>query len=219
MNDLLVICCTRGRPDKAKEMFDSLKETSSCDVVFCIDSDDPAISKYNEWMGENRIIGNGQTTTQLINLAFQSNPEYEFYSVTNDDVVYETPGWDVALKNKGKISYGNDKCQGANMPTISVIDGDICRAVGWLQMIKLIHLYGDCVWKVIGERLKILYYDKNVIINHKHFLYNHRIEKDSTYAKTNSHDMYVTDGHAFEIWVRDEMINDCNKIKEILCHR
>lgn len=217
-NKILIICCTRGRPSLAKQMYISLLKTSSlCEVVFCIDKDDPKRKEYAQWMMLSSCIEEeGFSTTQLINKAFKMNTDYAFYSVTNDDVVYETKRWDVDLMNKGKISYGNDKCQGEAMPTISVVDGDICRALGWLQMPKLIHLFGDAVWKIIGSHLNILHYDKNVITNHKHFLYNKKTEKDDIYEITNSRDMYIRDGVIFKEWIKQNMNNDCDKIRRIL---
>jgi len=215
---MLVICCTRGRSELALDMYHSLVMTSTnADLIFCIDRDDPKRPEYQKQLiAAHILVIDGLSTTKMINMVFKIYPDYHYYSITNDDVVYETEGWDKALMNKGKISYGNDMCQGENMPTISVIDGDICRALDWLQMPTLTHLYGDCVWKVIGQSLKILDYHKDIITNHKHFMYNKKVEKDATYEKTNSSEMYRSDARAFEEWVREEMQNDLTKVRSVL---
>jgi hypothetical protein len=106
------------------------------------------------------------TVTEAINYSFEKNPDYDFYHITNDDVSYLTPLWDMALANKGKISYGNDLLQGENLCTFPMIDGDIVRALGWLQLPTLNRYCGDLVWRTIGKSLKILDYKGSVFIKH-----------------------------------------------------
>jgi len=106
------------------------------------------------------------TVTEAINFAFNKYPDYDYYHITNDDVIYETKGWDKILSNKLRISYGNDCIQKENLCTFPLIDGDIVRALGWLQMPELDRYCGDVIWKFLGDRLNILSYHENVIIRH-----------------------------------------------------
>ena len=144
---ILTICPSKY-PEKLAYMMDSFLDTrSECNTV--------------------RINYEEDSITKIFNKVFEANPDYDFYHMTNDDVIYKTKEWDVKLAQKGKISYGNDLFQGANLCTFPMIDGDIVRALGWLQMPTLERYCGDVVWKFIGEQLNILNYNEDVIIEHK----------------------------------------------------
>lgn len=126
---------------------------------------------YNSWEltrskeSELRVSSN-IGVTDSINQIFHENPNYDFYHITNDDVEYKTPLWDLKLAQKGKISYGNDGFQGSNLCTFPMIDGNIVRALGWLQLPTLDRYAGDVVWKFIGESCKCLQYVPEVEITH-----------------------------------------------------
>ena len=79
----------------------------------------------------------------------------------------------------------------------------------------LTHLYADCVWKAIGVHLGILRYVPEVVICHKHY-FTGKVEKDDTFKRTNSRDMYELDDQAFHMWIKLYYDEDCNKVKEAL---
>jgi hypothetical protein len=219
MRRLLAVCPTRGRLKRCEEMICSAKNTSSiADFVFYIDKDDPQWRNYMyllssyEKPGVNFFIGERKTTTELYNQAFNSFPDYEFYCLTNDDFIFRTYGWDKTLCERGKISYGNDLLGGINLPTCPVIDGDIIRSIGWLQMPLLNYMYGDSVWKVIGLKLGILRYVPSVVIEHNHWI-NRKAEMDDVYKNTNSAETYHKDEKAFKQWNREMSESDCSKIR------
>lgn len=120
-------------------------------------------SKYTEIIVNYEI----KSITEIFNKVFEANPDYDFYHLTNDDVIYNTPLWDLELAKKGKISYGSDGIQDKNLPTLPMIDGDIVRALGWLQMPLLDRYCGDVVWGFIGKECGILNYCPTVNIKHQ----------------------------------------------------
>lgn len=142
------------------------------------------------------------TVTEAFNLAFKKYPNFDFYHMTNDDVEYITPQWDVKLATKGKISWGKDGIQNENLCTFPMIDGDIVRALGWLQMPNLERYAGDVVWKFIGQECKILNYVPEVIIRHY-------------WEGCSDEDMNVRDMNKFAEWLV-QSYKDVNKIKEML---
>lgn len=107
------------------------------------------------------------TVTEAFNNTFNNNLDYDFYFMANDDIEFITPGWDLQLANEGKISWGKDGLQDQGICTFPMIDGDIVRKLGWLQMPKLNRYCGDMVWYFIGKQCGILNYYKDVIIDHK----------------------------------------------------
>lgn len=178
-------------------MYLSLRETSSADILFLSE------------------IG---STTDLINEAYRQSPHYDYYHVTNDDFLYQTKDWDKILieeiESRGGwgISYGNDLFNGRNLPVTSVISANIIRALGWLQLPGLQYLYGDMVWKFIGETMGFLYYRHDVIIEHEHAR-NHKADNDSVYEKTNSKEIYEADGKTFEEWRKHKAQSDIERIR------
>lgn len=110
---------------------------------------------------------NGGNITKIFNDIFNKNPDFDYYFMANDDIMFRTLEWDKILAKKGRISYGNDTVQGYNLCTFPMIDGDIVRALGWLQLPTLHRYCGDTVWKFIGDNLGILDYYSDVIIEHR----------------------------------------------------
>jgi hypothetical protein len=107
-----------------------------------------------------------KSITKIINDTFEKYNDYDFYHITNDDVLYQTTLWDVKLAKKGKITYGTDCIEGALNGQFLMIDGDIARAVGWLQMPTLNRYCGDVCWRFIGQQLGILEHMEDVTITH-----------------------------------------------------
>lgn len=152
---------------------------------------------------DTRIIATSNLgVTKAINEVFERNPDYDFYHITNDDVEYKTPLWDIKLAQKGKITYGDDLLQRANLCTFPMIDGNIARAVGWLQLPVLERYAGDVTWKFIGETLGILEYHPEIEIKH---LWEGCAAPDINYA----------DMARFATWLPMSFI-DINKIRSVL---
>lgn len=168
-------------PDKLSKMLDSYYATVNC---------------------ANLVINSEAiTVTEVFNKMFNKYPDFDFYHMTNDDCVYQTKDWDLKLCHKGKISYGDDLFQRQNLCTFPMIDGDIVRAVGWLQMPTLERYYGDSVWKFIGQQCNNLNYVPEVVIKH---------EWNGADLK-----IYEEDTMRFAEWL-PLAFKDISKIKEIL---
>lgn len=142
------------------------------------------------------------TVTEIINHAFKNNPKYDFYHITNDDVEYQTKDWDLKLAVKGKITYGDDLLQGYGLCTFPMIDGDIVRALGWLQLPSLNRYSGDIIWKFLGQACNCLEYHPEVVIKHQW--------EGCEYPEINKDDM-----KAFAEWL-PWSYRDVVKIKRVL---
>jgi hypothetical protein len=216
---IFTICPSRERPNTAKRMFDSFSATSvQSEIIFYLDTDDPTLKDYQALIPpENIAIQERMTTTKIINSAFYNSPNKEFYHITNDDFVYHTPGWDnqllITAGDYGDgIFYGNDTMRNGNLCVAPVISGAIVRALGWLQMPTLTHLFGDDVWMEIGRSLNALYYHENVIIEHRHWN-NKKAPIDDGYRRVNSSHMFEIDGYAFKNWKEYLLKWDIERIK------
>lgn len=226
--EVLVICPSRGRPKMCGEMIDSFIKTSKISsLTIALDNDDPFLYEYID-VFKGRVpytIDIRKSTTEIINSKWRYCSDcYKYFSVINDDFIYHTEGWDEKLAlmiklHKGKgIAYGNDLLAKSSIPTTSIISKDIVKAVGWLQLPTLEHLYGDNVWKYIGEKSGCLYYNDSVVIEHKH-VFSGKMIADETHKRTNDRYMYIKDNNAFLEWINNQSKEDIEKVKGVLCQK
>lgn len=192
-----MICPTYNRPNQIIEMISSFYKNSVCSDL---------ILKTEKG-----------SITRLINEVDYN--KYEFVGVTNDDFVYNTYGWDEALINainvRGYgIAFGNDGTNNKDIPSTCIMSVGIPRALGWIQYPRLTHLCGDMVWQYIGKQLKRLIYVKNVVIEHKHFLYGKAKKEDYEYS--NSCEMYINDNAIFQDWVINESKADILRVQRAM---
>ena len=179
---ILTICPSKY-PEKLEKMLDTFTVTRSNNTNIIINYEKDSITK-------------------IFNKVFENNPDYDFYFMANDDICFNTPLWDVELAEKNKISYGNDLLQGQDLCTFPMIDGNIVRSLGWLQMPTLEKYCGDVVWRFIGKQCGCLSYHGNVFIKH-----NWLGEVDNeTHSK---------DKEAFARWLPWSM-KDIRKVKEVI---
>jgi hypothetical protein len=237
---LLVLCPSRGRPERIMEMLKSYEATVDFDhtrLRILLDKDDKDARKYArnlpswaEGVTYDRQYDHTHTT-EIINRAFMQENDYEFYSVINDDIEFLTYGWDKSFCNKGKIStgiddtmvrhYGKDFVSQINIegfPILSGIDGDIARAIGYMQYPKFKHSCGDNFWYWIAKRLDCLHIDKDIHWNHKSHYFGEG-EADETYKRTYVYGSNTADDYAVYIdWLKYKIHKDIEKIKHNAPH-
>ena len=220
---LLVICPTRERIEKVKEYLQSFEEKTSDEtgVLFVIDKDDPTCNQYQSIFEDkwpSIIIEKRRTCIQIYNyVANILYPNFEAYMPSNDDFVFLTNLWDIKLLTKMRehggwaIVFGDDRIQGENMPTTPVISGNIVRALGYLQLPSLTHLFADNAVKVLGQGLGRIYYESQVVIQHKHFA-DKKTQHDIISLRTNSPQMYETDQKALKLWFQKFAKADISRV-------
>lgn len=222
-SQILVLCPSRSRPKQCLTMVESFNATAKrSSLRLLLDMDDPCLEEYRATVGGkvgNMIIDFQKPITELINQSWNCGASYKWLSVTNDDFVYKTDGWDEelikTLDGRPGIVYGNDLLQGRNLPTTSVISREIVEALGWLQMPGLTHLFGDNVWKHLGEKAGCLFYRPNVIIEHRHWN-SGKVQIDEISKRVNSGAMFDRDQLAFLKWLQNQAPADIEKIKEVV---
>lgn len=220
----LAVLPTRERPQIAERMIKSFVETSRFTTLkVCVDFDDPHLDKYQEIFARYKIsylIQERTNNTETLNQTFSGMKDYDFYHITNDDVVYRTPGWDEIFINKIKdkghgIAFGNDLLRPGDLCCFPFISGEIVRILGWLQLPGTEHMYGDNLWYELGRKMGRLYYIPDVVIEHMHWS-NEKAPIDTSYQRTNSSTMFRKDMEVFRQWHSTRFIKDVNKITEAL---
>ena len=217
---ILAICPSMGRPKLFRRMVDSFSKTKSLNthLIASFDDEDVELENYLDICAEyhvNSLSSFGDNVTHHFNNAFQAFRDYDYFHMTNDDVIYKTEGWDKTLTDvlieKPGISYGDDGFQGQNLPTFPMISGDIVRAVGYLQMTLLHKFSGDDVWREIGSMARCLYYVPEVKIEHHHFINGKRDNDDKEYQKTYNHDRMM-----FANWLANYSIKDIRHVRKVV---
>lgn len=218
----LVLCPSRGRPQKAGELRDSFVATRVRDdsrLLFVVDSDDITAHTY-EQLGLDvlRVEPQQRGMTGALNLGLQSvlalsDPELEVIGFVGDDHRFRTEGWDrdflgILQQEGGGIVYGNDLFRhDGDIPTHWFVSRAIVEALGWLALPTCRHLYLDNAWKVIGDGAECLVYVEDIIIEHMHPLAG-KAQWDAGYQFVNSPEMYTGDERAFMEWVHSPQMTD-----------
>lgn len=224
MKPALAICPSRERPKRFRTMLESFVATSkNVELIAVVDEDDPTIEEYRTLHDEmpdfELWINQKSNNTERINTVFECLPDYEFYHITNDDVIYRTDEWDVQfiniLRTRPGIAFGNDLLFREDLCPTPFVTGDIVRALGWLQMPELTHLYGDNVWMILGKILKSIFYMEGIVIEHMHPIAG-KAETDEVYKRTNSDEMYKADEQAFFKWCASQALKDAKRVGEYM---
>lgn len=218
MNTNLVIIPARGRPDKAQVAFDALKEHSVIsDLLIGLDDDDA--DNYPEMEGVIREVNPRLRMNGTLNLLVKKyQDKYETISFMGDDHIVRTAEWDKKLyepiRTRGfGISYGNDLFQGENLPTMVMMSTNISKELGFFAPPRLIHLYMDNFWKLMGQVLSCLDYNPDVIVEHMHYMAG-KSKVDAQYEEVNSSEVGNHDAEVFREYCTHEIKEDAIRFLE-----
>ena len=218
MNTNLVIIPSRSRPESIERAVKALKENSIIsDICVAIDDDqadlyprlDDVIYEVNP-----RLRMNG--TLNLV--ANKYADKYETIFFMGDDHLPSTHQWDhflsgaIASKSYG-LAYGNDLFQRKNLATAVMMSTNIIRSFGFMAPPKLVHLFMDNFWMLLGMDLDSIWYFDDVIIEHLHFLAG-KSQVDAGYIENNAHDLSNADRLELQRYMNEEYPADLAKFKE-----
>ena len=220
MNTNLVILPTRSRPDSAERCINALKEHSVLsDFVIAIDDDQADL--YPRLDGVTYEVNPRLRMNGTLNLvANKYADKYETIFFLGDDHLVQTPSWDEyltkAIAHKGYgLAYGNDLLQGRGLATAVMMSTNIIKAVGYMAPPKLIHLYMDNYWMILGQRLGTLWYFDNVIIEHLHPIAG-KVAWDEQYREANSNEVANADRMELHRYMEEDFATELEKITTAL---
>ena len=218
MNTNLVIIPSRSRPESIDRAVKALKEHSILsDICVAIDDDqadlyprlDDVIYEVNP-----RLRMNG--TLNLV--ANKYADKYETIFFMGDDHLPSTHQWDhflsgaIAFKGYG-LAYGNDLFQRKNLATAVMMSTNIIRSFGFMAPPKLVHLFMDNFWMLLGMDLDSIWYFDDVIIEHLHFLAG-KSQIDAGYIENNANDVSNADRLELQRYINEEYPADLARFKE-----
>jgi GT2 family glycosyltransferase len=220
MNTNLVILPTRSRPDNAERCINALKEHSvMSDFVIAIDDDQSDL--YPRLDGVTYEVNPRLRMNGTLNLvANKYADKYETIFFLGDDHLVQTPSWDEyltkAIRHKGYgLAYGNDLLQKHQLATAVMMSTNIIKAVGYMAPPKLVHLYMDNYWMILGQRLGTLWYFDNVIIEHLHPVAG-KVEWDEQYREANSNEVANADRMELHRYMEEDFAGELEKITTAL---
>ena len=197
---------TRGRPHRLQQLLDACVDTDmSMPGLIVVDGADggdySGAQLPHNWrleVAEERGDVGGRLDALL-----EEHPDEEFYSIINDDIVPETPRWDVLLADRigdgWNFVYPNDCVQGEAMATQFLVGGELARSVGSLSL-GFRHGKLDRAWMEIADALGRLVYCDNIRLRHEHFTTG-AAPHDETYKKIfNGRSTVKTDGMRWHSW-------------------
>ena len=205
---IIVICPSRGRPEKAKQAYDSFGASAglpATDMVFVVDKDDPTLPAYRDVVPVVSFDHEGGGMAAPMNAAVPHYwDKYGTVGFVGDDHRFRTKGWDQTFEEIMErpgigMLYGNDLIR-QDIPTQVFIKSAIVRALGWFCLPGAKHLYLDNTWATLGRGANCLLYCPEVIIEHEHPVVG-KGTMDEGYARVNAPSMYEHDGKVFNAWV------------------
>lgn len=220
---LVVLCPSRGRPQKAKECYQAFLDTRhlpNSAMFFVLDDDDPTAAAYDvPTLHVKR--GRPGMTDALNTAAAMVWDQFDVIGFVGDDHRFRTSGWDQAfcdfLRQSGPgFVYGNDKVrEDGEIPTEIFGSSVIWKALGWMALPTARHLYLDNTWRVLGDAVGRLFYFPDIVIEHMHPTVG-KSEWDEQYRAVNTPELYQADAQAFGTWMETQMAADLERVRAVL---
>lgn len=216
---LLVICPSRARPQRLKEMVDSFLATRSpgTEMLVYVDAKDPCLGDYYlQVFAKNTVTwvtGPRLHLVQVLNhISIDKYPNIQYYGEVNDDHIYRTTGWDKAfidaIETKGQgwgVACGADKINNNwhkfRHPSACTISGNIVRELGFFVLPALQHMWTDVYLRDISEGIGRLFFCPDYIVEHMHCNIG-KSKTDDNYKWVYSDEQQSFGKNTYEEWRR-----------------
>jgi hypothetical protein len=225
-----MICPTRNRPDRVKDMLKSFYDTKrNADTHIClaVSKDDEKYDQYfSELPNENIITCPSRYLINKTNyICCELFPDIPYYGGIDDDHIFRTKNWDKILLQKLKdnndwgLACGNDKFNEDwkqwSHPSGWIMSNKTIKFLGYAMYPKFIHSGIDHWQADLFGNAECLYYVPEVIIEHCHYLVK-KAKDDKGYA-------WVYDGANFNeamkiyhLWKYEFMEIDVERLKRAI---
>lgn len=220
---------SRRRIPRLRKMFESLKETGTTTPgMVIIDSKDyfENINGYFDLETQHMLpnwgfyISRAEGFGDKIREFWPRYKDCDWVNVMGDDNHPVTPEWDkkliARLNGKNFVSCSDGWHTGGknDLPCgATFFSGDWFRAIGWLFLPKLQHLFIDNVWKDIGLATDSWVIDDSVVVTHDHPSRNVFLQ-DDTFKRSES--FFEHDRKRFIDWRNsDEFKWACEAIRSL----
>lgn len=209
-----------GRPEALRKLLEAPGGWPD-EVFILVNEDDPELPRYRQVMDalvrkwrpgfpwHIYEVPAGSRFASAVQYAFASFPNDPFYGIIDDDYWPITPGWHekmVAAAGPTGIAIANNKVNFPSLYTCRVMGGDLARAIGTIAPGKMSHNFSDDTWARFAEDFSLLRPLEDVIVEHRHHLFDKAVKKDETYER-GSHD-FDTDKRLMSEWLNSQERKD-----------
>lgn len=203
---------TRNRPKAVEALIAAMEVTGEVpEVAVMVDGPMYQIDWPKHWHIHESY---GHLEMQrALNALYKLYPNEKSYGILTDQSRPITPKWATKLEEAagdGLISMCNttknrvNPRTGLRRITTTCTGGNLIRAIGWVWLDRVCHLYGDDAWEDIGYALNVIRYLPEVVILAL-LKRDGEVEIDANHKRTWQGKSYMaTDAQAFEEWKRDE---------------
>ena len=192
-----ILTPTRNRPEKCERFVKSVKNTTKehgrVELLFYVDNDDPSMGKYRkieevyttDFLRIKMFEGPAKSVSKSWNdIAKISNGDY--LMMGNDDLTYETKGWDNKLEEHLSLledpyymCWVNDNINGNKHCAFPIISREWYQTVDYFAPGVFHFGYNDTWVFDIAKRVGRTKYFGDILIEHRHFSH-HPGERDDT---------------------------------------
>ena len=233
MNAISILTPTRNRPNNCdrfiKSLYETTQYTGTLELLFYVDSDDPAKDIYKEieerWQNNfwrvEFVIGEPMSVSKSWNIIAKKSLG-DIMIMGNDDLVYKTVRWDsklmaklIELDNPYYLTWFNDGINGNRHCAFPVISREWYETLGYFSPGVFNFGYNDTWVYDIAKRVGKLNYMDEILVEHLHFSVG-KSNMDDTYARNRSQEkgnLYRKDKEIYERTVEDRILA-AEKIKE-----
>jgi hypothetical protein len=189
MSTLGVLVPSRGRPNNATRLWDSMQQTCAGGTTLMIglDADDPARDSYPP--GPAYVIQDGMRyVTAWVNyLALLTYGQFEFIGHFGDDNTCQTPGWDDRIREslgRQPFAFANDLYPTRPSGSLSChifMRAEVVKILGYFGPPEISHMYVDVAWMAwcLAAGHEFL---GDVLLPHHHYTLG--APHDDTYARS-----------------------------------
>tara|TARA_Y100001973_G_C5069012_1_gene266591 strand:+ start:47 stop:769 length:723 start_codon:yes stop_codon:yes gene_type:complete len=233
MNAISILTPTRNRPNNCdrfiKSLYETTQYTGTLELLFYVDSDDPAKDIYKEieerWQNNfwrvEFVIGEPMSVSKSWNIIAKKSLG-DIMIMGNDDLVYKTVRWDsklmaklIELDNPYYLTWFNDGINGNRHCAFPVISREWYETLGYFSPGVFNFGYNDTWVYDIAKRVGKLNYMNEILVEHLHFSVG-KSNMDDTYARNRSQEkgnLYRKDKEIYERTIEDRILA-AEKIKE-----
>ena len=107
------------------------------------------------------------------------------------------------------------RSQGQGLATAVMMSTNIIKAVGYMAPPKLVHLFMDNYWMILGQRLGTLWYFDKVIVEHLHPVAG-KAQWDEGYVEANANEVSNADRIELHRYMEEDFKTEFEKIQVAL---
>jgi hypothetical protein len=204
-----------GRPEALYRLLDApggWPET----VYVLVNLDDPEGDRYQAVVDALAFSGRkapwvilrvpaGSRFAEAVRHASEKHPSEPFYGIIDDDYWPITPDWHTRMVEAAGptgVAIANNLVNFPKPYCCRVMGGDLARAIGTIAPGKMRHNYSDDTWARFAWDFGLYRPLEDVIVEHRHHLFDKGVKKDKTYERGSKD--FDADTKLYQEWLNSD---------------